>query len=131
MRQDWREFEPEERSKAGMQALSPAHSPYSTTNARNQIRNKAALESRGSGAASLLDHTVLLSPAVVSTILSVDKSSKRDTTYLRTVPPPDFSQSPLQLKISLPRTILLIVRGRLIFSCKGDCEKSGGDTVRR
>ena len=65
-----------------MQALSPAHSPYSTTNARNQIRNKAALESRGSGAASLLDHTVLLSPAVVSTILSVDKSSKRDKSII-------------------------------------------------
>lgn len=45
---------------------------------------KAALESRGSGAASFLDHTllrvdtVLLSPALLSTMLSVDKSSKRD-----------------------------------------------------
>lgn len=67
-----------------MQALSPTRSPYNTTNARNQIRNKAALESRGSGAASFLDHTllkvdtVLLSPALLSTMLSVDKSSKRD-----------------------------------------------------
>ena len=33
-------FEPEARSKAGMQALSPTHNPYSATN---------ALESRGSG----------------------------------------------------------------------------------
>ena len=41
MRQDWGGFEPEERSKAGMQALSPTHNPYSATN---------ALESRGSGA---------------------------------------------------------------------------------
>ncbi len=52
--QDWREFEPEERSKAEMQVLSPAHSPYSIINARKQIRNKAALKSRGFGAASLL-----------------------------------------------------------------------------
>ena len=35
-----------ERSKVGMQALSPAHTPYSATNAWNQIRNKAALVSR-------------------------------------------------------------------------------------
>ena len=45
-------FEPEERSKGGMQALSPTHSPYSTTNAQNQIRNKAVVEFRGSRAAS-------------------------------------------------------------------------------
>ena len=42
-----------------MQALSPTQSPYGATNARNQIRNKSALESRGSGAASFLDHTLL------------------------------------------------------------------------
>ena len=36
---------------AGMQALSLIYSPYSATNAWNQIRNEAALESRGSGAA--------------------------------------------------------------------------------
>lgn len=49
--QNWRGFEPEEWPMAGMQALSLIHSPYSATNARNQIRNEAALESRGSGAA--------------------------------------------------------------------------------
>ena len=71
-----------------MQALSPTHSPYSTANARNQIRNKAMLESRGSGAASFLDHTllrvdtVLLFPAPISTMLSVDKSSKRDISII-------------------------------------------------
>ena len=78
MRQNWKGFEPEERSKAGMQALSPTHSPYSTINARNQIRNKAALESRGSGAASFLNHTL----SRVSTMLSVDKSSKRDISII-------------------------------------------------
>ena len=35
--QNWRGFEPEEWPMAGMQALSPTHSPYSATNARNQI----------------------------------------------------------------------------------------------
>ena len=35
---------------AGMQALSLIDSPYSATNARNQNKNEAALESRGSGA---------------------------------------------------------------------------------
>ncbi len=60
----------------------------STTNARNQIRNKAALESRGSGAASFLDHTllrvgtVLLSPALLSTMLLVGKSSERDISII-------------------------------------------------
>ncbi len=84
---------------AGMQALSPTHSPYRATNARNQIRNKSALESRGSGAAppmlqfwvlptSFLDHTlsrvdaVLLSSALLSTILSDDKSSKRNISII-------------------------------------------------
>ena len=50
-------FEPEEWWKARMQALSPTHSPASTDNARNQMRNKAVLES-GSGAASILDHSL-------------------------------------------------------------------------
>ena len=71
-----------------MQALSPAHSPYGTTNAWNQIRNKAALESRGSRAVSFRHHIlsrvdkVLLSPALLSTMLSVDKSSKRDKSII-------------------------------------------------
>ena len=64
-----------------MPALSPAHSPYGATNAQNQIRSQAALESRGSEAASFLDHTllrvdtVLHSPALFSAMLSVDNSS--------------------------------------------------------
>ena len=64
-----------------MQALSPAHSPYGATNAQNQVRSQAALESRGSEAASFLDHilsrvdTVLHFPALFSAMLSVDNSS--------------------------------------------------------
>lgn len=71
-----------------MQALSPTHSPYSATNARNQIRNQAALESRGSGRASFLDHilsrvdTVLLSPALLPTILSFNNSNKQDISII-------------------------------------------------
>ena len=71
-----------------MQALSPTHSPYGATNARNQIRNKSALESRGSGAASFLDHTllrvdtVLPSPALFSAMPSVDSSSTRDISII-------------------------------------------------
>ena len=49
--QNWRGFEPEEWPMAGMQALSPTHSPYSATHAQDQIRNKGTLESIGSGAA--------------------------------------------------------------------------------
>ncbi len=96
--QSWRGFEPE-RPMEGMQALRPTHSPYSATNARNQIRNKSALESRGSGAAppmfqfwvpptSFLDHTlsrvdaVLLSSALLSTILSDDNLSKRNISII-------------------------------------------------
>lgn len=82
MRQDWRGFEPKKRSMAGMQALSPSHSPYSVTNARNQIRNKSALESRGSGAApptlqflewpptSVLDHMLILAHLPILALLS-------------------------------------------------------------
>lgn len=45
--QKQKEKKKEKRSKAGMQALSPTHSLYNIINARNQIRNKAALKSRG------------------------------------------------------------------------------------
>ena len=50
--QNQRGLRPEEWPRAGMQALSPAHSPYGATNAQNQVRSQAALESRGSKAAS-------------------------------------------------------------------------------
>ena len=49
--QNWRGFKPEEWPMAGMQALSPIHSPYNATHAQDQIRNKGTLESIGSGAA--------------------------------------------------------------------------------
>ena len=71
-----------------MQALSPTHSPYGATNARNQIRNKSALESRGSGAASFLDYTllrvdiVLPSLALFSTMLLVNKCNIRDISII-------------------------------------------------
>ena len=61
-----------------MQVLSLIHSLYSTINARNQIRNKATLESRGSGAVLFLDHAL----SRVFTILSIDKSSKRDKSII-------------------------------------------------
>ena len=46
VRQEWRVFGPEERPMWGYR------SPYSVTNARNQIGDKTALESRGFRVAS-------------------------------------------------------------------------------